>query len=99
MNKLIAAFVDALAPHLEKFVSEQFDKWTPQLRQFIDEQFQKWMPKVIEAIVVAVAKTGAGIAKSATDQITDVIPGELDDKVVDGFVTSIFDQLGHLWPS
>lgn len=97
MNKIIAAFVNALAPHLEKFLREKFDEWMPKLIDAVGAKFDAWMPKVIEAVVVAVAKTGAGIAKSATDQITDVIPGELDDQVVDGFVNSIFDQLGNLW--
>lgn len=83
MLKAIAqALIAALVPELKKFFADEFDQW---------------MPKIIDAIVVSVTKTGLGIAEAAAtqtvDKVTDLIPGQVDDQILDPILGNIFDQL------
>lgn len=69
----------------------------PELKKFLADQFDEWMPKIIDAVVVSVTKTGMGIAQAAAtntvDKVTDLIPGQVDDQLLDPIIGNIFDQL------
>lgn len=93
-----------------KFVVDWFTEfWKaigPDVEAFLDKQFEKWMPKIVEAAVTAMTHVGAAIANRAltaaaqgatdiTDNITEAIPGPIDDTLADVFLRPILDRLAN----
>lgn len=67
---------------------------TDAVRAEIHEQFNTWMPRLIEAVVAAVLEAGAKATSEVVDDITDAIPGEADDKLIDPLVARIMKVFG-----
>jgi hypothetical protein len=78
----------------------------PDVEAFLTAQFDKWMPKLIEAATVAMTHIGAGIANKALeagargatdvmDNVTEMVPGPIDDKLADVFLRPILDRLAN----
>lgn len=97
-----------MASSAPKFLIDWFKQaWgiiQPDVMAFIEKQFEKWMPKVILAASVAMEHIGTNIANSALragaegvseieENITQAIPGQLDDQVSDALVRPIIDRL------
>lgn len=82
---------------LEPLAEAKWEELKPQLAQWLRAEFQEWMPKVVEAAITAMTQVGVGIAASAAQKevkaITDLIPGDVDDKLVNQFLGPIFDAL------
>lgn len=74
---------------------------TDAIRAEIGAQFAYWMPKLIDQVVTAIAVGGAQAASDGVDHATDLIPGELDDQILDpiaeqapGVVRGILKRIG-----
>jgi hypothetical protein len=77
--------------------SKLVDKWIiVPLRETIQSEIRAQTTALVKTIVVAITETVGEITVKEVDQITDMIPGQVDDHIVDGFVTKVFDRLHHL---
>lgn len=67
---------------------------TNAIRAEIRAQFAYWMPQVISAVVEAVAATGARAVSDGVDKATDLIPGTLDDQLIDPIAEQVPTWVG-----
>ena len=67
------------------------------IRAEIKEEFEKYMPLIVEVIVRTMTESAIKLAAEGTDRLTDLIPGELDDQIIDPIARQITDRLGELY--
>lgn len=81
----IAAY---LKPILEAKATELIDAAT----EAIKVEIRAHVPVIIEAVVKAVAATGANLAQDGVDKVTDLIPGQLDDQFIEPIVDNLVNE-------
>lgn len=86
-------FVKEWADSVVNYVT---DNAVPKLVTAVREEVQKQFPTLIEGVVRAVAETAGQLTVNATDKITDVIPGQVDDEIIDGLVKRVRDRFKGL---
>ncbi|MCV7210518.1 hypothetical protein H7J75_17795 [Mycolicibacterium canariasense] len=69
------------------------DELLTEVTDTIKKEIREHLPAIIEAVVKAVAETSAHLATDGVDKLTDVIPGDLDDKVIDPIVTNVLGSI------
>jgi len=94
MNKLLAPILALLVPVLAKAVTDAIEAMLPKIIATISDSIETWMPQIIKAVVTAVAQSAGQISVNTADKVTDIIPGNLDDHIVDNLVQDIFGRLG-----
>ena len=52
----------------------------------------------VEGVVAAVVTTGTTLLRTTADEVTDIIPGPVDDAIVDPIVSHIMDWLDQFRP-
>ena len=62
------------------------------------EEIQKQMPEMLKGVVAAMLTTGTTLLQTTTDEITDLIPGDVDDAIVDPIVSRVMDWLNRFRP-
>lgn len=65
----------------------------PPIVDAITAEFEKHTPEIIKAVVAATMTVGTRLAGDQVDTITDLIPGSIDDAVVDPIVRQVLDWL------
>jgi len=89
-----------MEPKLEKLITDVIDQsleaWGPKIGRIIDDNMAEWLPKIIKAIIIATSQAVRGIAVNAEDKLTDMIPGEMDDKIFDTLSRNISETIGKL---
>jgi hypothetical protein len=65
----------------------------PPLAKAVREELAKQMPVLIRAVIVALTQVAGQFSVNTVDKITDIIPGHLDDEVLDNLVTNAMDAL------
>jgi hypothetical protein len=68
----------------------------PILAATIETEIKKYIPTMVQATVSAVTETITTAAVHGVDKITDVIPGQLDDRFIDPIVASVLKRLQGL---
>lgn len=68
----------------------------PELTKAAADEIEKQMPTIVHAVVVAITTTLASTATNAVDKVTDIIPGQVDDAIIDPIMAQIRDRLGGL---
>ena len=100
MNAIAAAIAAKLFELIKPWLEAQWKQHGPELiakvEAFIREQFTKWMPTLMKATVVAVAQAAGQLTVNTVDRVTDIVPGDLDDRVLDPMVGQAFDALRRL---
>lgn len=66
----------------------------PELTDAVSAELQKQMPIMIHAVIVAITTTLAEAATRGVDNLTDLVPGQLDDQLIDPIMQQIRDKLG-----
>ena len=84
---------DAIAAYLKPILEAKAEELINEATEAVKKEIREHMPAIIEAVVKAVATTGAHLATEGLDKITDAIPGQFDDKVVDDIVTPILGDI------
>lgn len=59
----------------------------------IEAEIDRRLPIIIEAVVVAVTKTMGDLAIKGSDRLTDMIPGQLDDQIIDPLVGNVVAEI------
>jgi hypothetical protein len=68
----------------------------PILAATIETEIKKYIPTMVQATVAAVTETITTAAIHGVDRVTDVIPGQLDDRFIDPIVASVLKRLQGL---
>lgn len=79
-------------------VQTQLDKWKDQIIATITDQLKDWLPVIVKTVVTGIAQSAGQLVVNTTDKVTDIIPGHIDDDVIDPIVTNVLDKLGELLP-
>jgi hypothetical protein len=88
-GKLLPVVLVALENHGKILVIQVMDA--------ISKELEDRIPAMTAALVTAVTEAVAQVAVQGVDKITDVIPGQLDDEILDPIVAravEIFRQFG-----
>lgn len=72
------------------------DKLWLKFEPWLNAKFDEWLPKVMKAALVGAVKGGGQIVVDGTDKVTDIIPGEIDDAIVDPLVQQGIDFLNSI---
>lgn len=84
---------NAIWAKLEPRVNKLLDDTVALIQREIAEQ----VPVLVQAAVAAGVKAGTELAASGVDKVTDLIPGQLDDQIIDPLVKGILgDFLNNL---
>jgi hypothetical protein len=94
MNAIGSAVAAALWKLLQPYIAAQWQELQPKVLAFISEQFTEWMPRIIKATVVAVAQSAGQLTVDTVNKVTDILPGDLDDQILDPIVGAVLDRLG-----
>lgn len=70
-----------------------FDLLAPKIGKLIEDKMTEWLPKIMKACVVAISQAAGQLTVNTADKVTDVIPGKLDDQIVDPIVKDAWDFL------
>jgi hypothetical protein len=93
--KLLDRLIAAALPPLVSAVGKAVDANMPKIIDGIKVELEKWLPTIVETIVVAMAHSAGQITVDSVDKVTDIIPGQLDDQIIDGLVGNILGSLGR----
>jgi hypothetical protein len=81
---------------VDKILGIIVDKLWELLWPKIEAKFDEWLPKVMKAALVGAVKGGGEIVVDGTDRVTNIIPGEMDDAIVDPLVRQGMDFLNSI---
>jgi hypothetical protein len=83
-----------------KPVQEKLDKWKAEffdwVKGIIHDELTSWLPTFLKAIAVGMVQSAGQVVVDVEDKITDIIPGPVDDAVIDPMVERGLDVLGNL---
>lgn len=57
----------------------------------------RYLPLIVEVIVRTITESSIKLADKGIDKLTDIIPGELDDQIIDPIVRDVTARLGDLF--
>ena len=69
---------------------------TDPIRKAVVDEIRQQIPVIIKAVVIAVAETAGNAAVTGVDKLTDAIPGEIDDEVIDPLVVRARETLRRI---
>lgn len=90
-------------PELLALAKEELEKYAPQLVQAAKDemhaQMEHWMPILMTGLAKTVTTSIAHIGGEGgpIDKLTDMTPGDIDDKVVDPITKELFGWLGGVF--
>lgn len=68
----------------------------PPIVAAVERKFDEWMPKLAKVLIVAAAHTTTKTIVDVENKVTDLIPGELDDQVLDPIVADIMTRANEI---
>ncbi|SHS12950.1 Uncharacterised protein [Mycobacteroides abscessus subsp. abscessus] len=69
---------------------------TDPIRHAVVDEIRQQIPVIIKAVVIAIAETVGNTATSGVDKITDAIPGDVDDRIIDPLVARAAEMARRL---
>lgn len=87
----------AIWEQMQPWLEAKWQEIKPKVFETIREQFEEWMPKILKTILVGTAQATAHIAIEGTDRVTNAIPGQLDDQILDPIVEQGVNVLRDLF--
>lgn len=81
---------------IDMIVAKLFELLAPKIWGAVESAINQWMPEVVRAVVVAVANGAGQVVVDTTDKVTDIIPGTIDDDLIDPIVRNTLDWLQRL---
>lgn len=97
MNTVWLTIAGQIWKYLEPWLAKKWKEVEPKILPFIGEKFDEFAPKILKTILVGMAQAAGQLTVNTTDKVTDIIPGQLDDRIVDQFVENSVDRLKDLF--
>ena len=96
LGKIAQGLLDKFGPEILKLLEDKFAEWEPKLLALLKEELDKWLPVIMKTVAVSMAQSAGQLVVDTEHKITDIIPGKLDDNIVNGITQSIFAELNKL---
>lgn len=95
MNALLSAVICKLfnVKNPEELLLKIVENLFKMLAPMIEKQLQAWLPTIVKTVAVALAQSAGQLFVNVENKVTDIIPGNLDDKILDSLTKSVFDEL------
>lgn len=74
------------------FLKTEFDAHKAEIMA----EIKSWLPIIIKAVAVAMARSAGQVVVNTTDKVTDIIPGHVDDSIIDPIVRDTMGAIGDL---
>lgn len=81
---------------IRKYITDPIREAVADLRAAVVDEIRQQIPVIIKAVVIAVAETVGDAAVNGVDKLTDAIPGETDDQIIDPLVARARETLRRL---
>jgi hypothetical protein len=85
---------------LKVLVSEQVQAQLNKLKDWIlgviRDELKSWLPVIVKTTVTGMAQAAGQLVVNTTDRVTDVIPGDVDDEIIDPIVRNVLDRIGDM---
>lgn len=63
----------------------------------IEAEIAKYLPALVQAVVSAAAKSAIQLAVTGEQALTKLIPGQLDNEILDPIVSGVLSEFSHLF--
>lgn len=99
MDKILIIIAERLFqlfwPKFLEWAEKKWDEIQPDLMKWVGEKFDEFAPKILKTILVGITTSAGQLTVNTTDKVTEIIPGPVDDFVVDQLVDRARDRLGQ----
>lgn len=95
---MLATIAGLIWDRLEPFLIAKWKEVEPKLFAWLDRKWDEFAPKILKTILVGLANGAGQLTVSATDKVTDIIPGPVDDAIIDPIVERGVQQLKDFFP-
>lgn len=85
------AIAAKIVPIIQRELKKHAEVLIPKVMDTIADEFEKRIPALTAALVTAVTEAASRFAVDAADRVTDFIPGQVDDAIVDPIVKNAMD--------
>lgn len=96
LEDLATKLFELLGPMLIDLIGKELEKWIPKIVDIIGQELTKWLPKIIQTVVVSMSQAAGQLVVNTTDKVTDIIPTQIDDAILDPIVNHINANLRKL---
>jgi hypothetical protein len=93
VNGFLSFIAQKIWESLEPWLKAKWEEVKPKLFEFIKEQFAEFFPQILKTITVGMASSAGQLVVREADKVTEAIPGQVDDFVVDTIVDRSRDML------
>lgn len=83
MTGLLETIAKSIWGYLMPWLEAKWQEVKPKLFEMVKKELQDWLPQILKTITVGLASAAGQLVVKEADRITDVIPGPVDDFVVD----------------
>lgn len=102
-------FVKNILPAIKTWLGDEFDEFKAEVKtEFkedlpviiaaVREEFAEQLPIIVHTIVTSFAEAAGHLVVNEANKVTSIIPGTVDDDIVNGIMGSIFGKLGIKLP-
>jgi hypothetical protein len=96
VNGMWDAIGNRIWQSLQPWLESKWVEVKPKVLEFIKDQFDEWIPVIMKTIVVGVAQSAGQLVVNAEDKVTDIVPGPVDDAIIDPIVQNGMDWLNKI---
>lgn len=82
-------------PKVRAWLDRHLDDLKAKIGQWITDELKQWLPVFVKTLVASVAQAAGQLVVNTEDKVTDIIPGQLDDKILDPIVRPVLDQISQ----
>lgn len=79
------------------WLNEQKTELFAWLKSTIENELKTWVPIFMRTIVTTIAQSAGQFVVDTENKVTKVIPGQVDDQVVEQIVNPVLTKLGDLF--
>ena len=81
---------------IQKYITDPIRAEVVQIRKAVVDEIRAQIPVLTKVVVLAIAEGLSEFAENKVDEVTDAIPGQLDDQIIDPLSKRIFDTVRRL---
>jgi hypothetical protein len=96
MNAVWVTIGETIWKYLQPWLEKKWAEVEPKILPYIGSLFEQFAPKILKTILVGISTAAGQLTIDTTDKITKIIPGPVDDAIVDHFVDQGRKVLGDL---
>lgn len=87
-------YADKVKDQAFEYADRKIDEFKKEAREILDGKIKDMMG----GVAATMATLGPQLIRNSTEPIKDIIPGQLDDNIIDGLNDMVEDIFGKLFP-